>query len=193
MRPGNWSKQNPSPLHLPALLLNKVLQKFGEKEVSRVALFGRVMVGQVQGYRGGSWSTDTFLCLPSVLMAWSRWFVPALDVFLGPSFPALCSTCTCCVPWAVFPPLCGFPVASSCMKSRLTQTQILSGNLLEVEVTPLLGGIADLIRFYSSKTKETAGNPTVHMAWLEELSKEPGPVSVSGLVAPWTDGASPAQ
>lgn len=52
------------------------------------------MVGQVQGYRGGSWSTDIFFCLPGVLMAWSRWFVPALNVSLGLSFPALCSTCT---------------------------------------------------------------------------------------------------
>lgn len=84
-------------------------------------------------------------------------------------------------------------MASSCMKSRLTQTQILSENLLEVEVTPFLGGVADLILFYSSKMKEASGDPTVHVAWLEELSKEPGPVSVSGCVVLWTDGASAAQ
>lgn len=80
------------------------------------------------------------------------------------------------------------------MKSRLTQTQILSENLLEVELTPVLGGGAsDLIRFDSSKLKEAAGDPTVHVAWLEKLSKEPGPVSGSGCVALWTDGASAAQ
>lgn len=79
------------------------------------------------------------------------------------------------------------------MKSRLAQTQILSENLLEVELTPLLGGVADLIRFDCSETKEAAGDATVHVAWLEELSKEPAPVSVSGCVALWTDGASPAQ
>lgn len=52
------------------------------------------MVGQVQGHRGGSWSTDASFCLPSMLIAWSRWLVPAPNVSLGPNFPALCSTCT---------------------------------------------------------------------------------------------------
>lgn len=39
---------------------------------------------------------DAFFCLPSVLCEdglESVWLVPALNVSLGPSFPALCSSC----------------------------------------------------------------------------------------------------
>lgn len=45
----------------------------------------------------------------------------------------------------------------------------------------------DFIFFYSSTIKEAAGDPIPGVAWLEELSKEPGPASCGG------DGASAAQ
>lgn len=161
--------------------MNKVLQKFGEKEENGVALFRRVMVGQVQGHRGvqipslpakSADGLEQVVSSCSECFSWPQFSSPLLHLYK-----------TCCVPWAVFPPWCGFPVASSCMKSRQTLTQILPENLLEVEVTQLLGGgVTATIWFYSSKTKEAAGDPTAYLAWLGELSKEPGPVSVSAAL-----------
>lgn len=46
---------------------------------------------------------------------------------------------------------------------------------------PVLGSVLEVL-FSSSKIKEAARDPTLRVAWLEELIKEPGPASVSRCV-----------
>lgn len=97
------ANKTPSPSSVPScLLMNKVLQKFGEKEENGVALFRGVMVGQVQGHRGvqipslpakSADGLEQVVSSCSECFSWPQFSSPLLHLYK-----------TCCVPWAVFPP-----------------------------------------------------------------------------------------
>ena len=117
-----------------------------------------VKAGQEQGVGRTFWGKDAFFCLPSRLCEDGLeqvWLVPALNVSLDPSFSALWSRCArpalslglCSLPGVGFRwlPLAGGLVCRRSVKSRLAPTRFLSVSLLEVELTPVLGGVPEIL------------------------------------------------